>query len=552
MAKTYRGIDISSIQGNVDMNKVKNSGIEVVILRCHQLYGVDTTFEQNYKNAKAAGLKVGVYKYSYATSVADAEAEAANVLATLKGKTLDYPVFYDLESDTQAGYAKSKMANIANAFLNKIKAAGFIPAIYCNVNWYQNILDRSLINNVDYWLAAYPAASVDDGSVQTRLKPNAGIGWQYSSHGKVPGIDGNVDMDEFYKAYDSKESTEKVEEPVDTTAQAVESAISWMEKMAADNSHGYDQIYRWGERGDYDCSSAVITAYQQAGIPVKANGATYTGNMYSVFTKCGFRDVTAACNLSTGAGMIRGDVLLNHVHHTAMFCGNGMEVEASINEFGGATGGKPGDQTGLEFLKKAYRNYPWNCVLRLGNGAAAVSPFKATGTATANVDDLYVRSTPNYGTVVGQLKKGNRVEIDGQKSGEWTHVNVSGIGQGWCYTPYLTEDKAQSTTKTDTTTKKETTTTTTDTKKQDKSKRKFVGKVIADILNVRTWAGTEFPCIKSVPQLRYSNLVDVMDYTQKDTQGKKWYYVQIENGVKKNGNKNYVYGFVHSKYIEKQ
>lgn len=144
----------------------------------------------------------------------------------------------------------------------------------------------------------------------------------------------------------------------------VEKAITWMESTATNNRHGYDQQYRWGERGDYDCSSAVITAWQLAGIPVRTKGATYTGNMQPVFMACGFRNVTGQVNLHTGAGLVRGDVLLNRVHHVAMYCGNGMEVEASINEKGKAIGGIPGDQTGREFLIRTYRNYPWQVVLR--------------------------------------------------------------------------------------------------------------------------------------------------------------------------------------------
>lgn len=153
----------------------------------------------------------------------------------------------------------------------------------------------------------------------------------------------------------------------------IESAVCWMEKMAKDSSHGYDQTYRWGEKGDYDCSAAVITAYEQAGVPVKSKGATYTGNMLGVFKACGFSDVTSKINLATGAGLERGDVLLNTVHHTALFCGNGKEVEASINEKGTATGGKPGDQTGKEFLIRSYRNYPWTHVLRYTGGVASSS-----------------------------------------------------------------------------------------------------------------------------------------------------------------------------------
>ena len=154
----------------------------------------------------------------------------------------------------------------------------------------------------------------------------------------------------------------------------IELAVKRMEDWAADDTHGYDQQYRWGARGDFDCSSAVISAWELAGVPVKTGGASYTGNMRGVFLRCGFKDVTGQVNLTTGPGLERGDVLLNHQHHTAMYCGAGQEVEASINEKGGATGGMPGDQTGREFLVRPYRNYPWDCVLRYAGGEAGSRP----------------------------------------------------------------------------------------------------------------------------------------------------------------------------------
>lgn len=141
-----------------------------------------------------------------------------------------------------------------------------------------------------------------------------------------------------------------------------EIAVGQMESWAVAPSHGYDQSSRWGP--DYDCSSAVISAWELAGVPVRTSGASYTGNMRGVFLRCGFTDVTGNVDLITGAGLRRGDVLLNVRHHTAMYCGNGMEVEASINELGTTTGGQTGDQNGLEFLIRPYRNYPWDCVLR--------------------------------------------------------------------------------------------------------------------------------------------------------------------------------------------
>jgi hypothetical protein len=142
----------------------------------------------------------------------------------------------------------------------------------------------------------------------------------------------------------------------------VETAVNWAIALANDNKHGYDQANRWGP--DYDCSSSIITAYEMAGVPVKAKGATYTGNMYPIFKACGFKDITSEITLSTGRGLIRGDVLLNVVHHTAMYIGGGKIFQASINELGHARGGQPGDQTGREIYIRQYYNYPWNYVLR--------------------------------------------------------------------------------------------------------------------------------------------------------------------------------------------
>lgn len=152
-----------------------------------------------------------------------------------------------------------------------------------------------------------------------------------------------------------------------------EQATQWMINIANDSRHGYDQQYRWGERGDYDCSSLTIMSDELAGIPVKTNGATYTGNMYSAYRKCGYKDVTNAVNRRTGEGLKRGDVLLNVVHHVARYIGNGQLVQASINEFGKATGGQAGDQKQLKGLKGeinicSYYNYPWDYVLRYEEG----------------------------------------------------------------------------------------------------------------------------------------------------------------------------------------
>lgn len=153
----------------------------------------------------------------------------------------------------------------------------------------------------------------------------------------------------------------------------IEKAVSFAENVANDNTHGYDQHDRLGRYGDYDCSGLVIMACENAGIHVKANGATYTGNMYSAFKKSGFTDVTKDVNTATGADMMRGDILLTPNKHVAFYCGAGKMVDARINEKGTTKGGKKGDQTGHEIEIHAYKNHPFKYVLRFKKDTPVVN-----------------------------------------------------------------------------------------------------------------------------------------------------------------------------------
>lgn len=139
----------------------------------------------------------------------------------------------------------------------------------------------------------------------------------------------------------------------------IDSAIAWAVSIASDDSHGYDQDDRWSP--DYDCSSLLIEAYEQAGCPVKTNGATYTGNMESVFVETGFKSM----DYTDGMELLAGDVLLRS-GHTAMYIGNGYIVSAHINELGEVTGGETGDQTGHEIDVSSFSSSgEWTTVLRL-------------------------------------------------------------------------------------------------------------------------------------------------------------------------------------------
>ena len=141
--------------------------------------------------------------------------------------------------------------------------------------------------------------------------------------------------------------------------QAIIEAVAWAVAIANDDSHGYDQTSRWGP--DYDCSSLLIQAYENAGIPVKTNGAVSTANMRGAFMKTGFMQLT----WKSGMELVAGDVLWRE-GHCAMFIGDGNIVSAHINELGATTGGATGDQTGNEINVSSYdASGTWDYVMRL-------------------------------------------------------------------------------------------------------------------------------------------------------------------------------------------
>lgn len=183
--------------------------------------------------------------------------------------------------------------------------------------------------------------------------------------------DSHLEVDGLYGSASKK----ALETEYNATEQVVRDAITWAIGIVEDPKHGYDQTNRWSP--DYDCSSFVIMAYENAGIKVKSAGATYTKNMESGFTKCGFQNVASTVDLKTGKGLVRGDVLLKAGYHTALYIGNDKIAHASLNEHGQITGGKTGDQAN-EIRIQQYFFDNWDTVLRYEKAKETTSATKPT------------------------------------------------------------------------------------------------------------------------------------------------------------------------------
>ena len=201
-----KGIDISKYQTDVDYKKVKADGVEFAILRIgYTGYGTgkrqakDTLFETHYKGCRDAGINIGGYFFGRGVSAEEGKKEAEYVLSLIKGKTFEYPIFYDTE-DTyyQAKATKAQNTAACKAFCDAIKAAGYKTGIYASKSWFTDKLNDNELQAYDHWVAQYYNKITYNGSYTM---------WQYTSSGKVNGIKGNVDMNWCYKNYIEKTTT---------------------------------------------------------------------------------------------------------------------------------------------------------------------------------------------------------------------------------------------------------------------------------------------------------------------------------------------------------
>ena len=208
----YRGIDVSQWQGYIDYEKVREAGIEVVYIKSSQ--GVDFKdpyFETNYENAKRNGLKIGFYHFLTATNTSDAQEEARFFSSIIAGKEVDCKLAMDFEVFN--GISRQEINRVSRAFLEKVEElTGKDMVIYSDLSNAQDTFDRNLADRYPLWLAFY-------GDYEQLRNVNTSwdnwIGVQYTDQGRINGISGFVDRDNYTKEIflDDKSPLPSIENP---------------------------------------------------------------------------------------------------------------------------------------------------------------------------------------------------------------------------------------------------------------------------------------------------------------------------------------------------
>ena len=194
-----QGADLSKFNRNVNMKLAKQNGMDFVILKAGSGYsGEDPKFQQNYNNAKAAGLNVGAYWYSYAVNVEEAKEEAVRFMKILGKKQFEYPVYLDFEDPSQRKIPKKTKTDMAIAFMSILEKNGFYTGLYSSASWINNQFERERLKEYDVWIAHWHVTNPNC------FTPDYGM-WQFTNKSKIKGVsdtgEGGVDMNYSYKNY---------------------------------------------------------------------------------------------------------------------------------------------------------------------------------------------------------------------------------------------------------------------------------------------------------------------------------------------------------------
>ena len=199
------GLDVSNWDGNdLDFNRIKAAGYDYVILRAGTTNGKDGCFETNYTKARAAGLDIGAYYYTYATTVADAVADAQVYLSYIAGKKFEYPIYMDYEHETQEALNSNLSEDICLAFMAQLKAAGYLTGLYTGKYFATNLPMETICADYELWIAQYPKTGTDctnDWTINGYTYADQYGMYQYASRVFIDGTYGPYDGNVCYKDY---------------------------------------------------------------------------------------------------------------------------------------------------------------------------------------------------------------------------------------------------------------------------------------------------------------------------------------------------------------
>ncbi len=195
------GVDVAKWQGVIDWAKVKAAGKTFAVLKVTKKdNSIEDSFERNYTGTKAVEMPIAVYRYVYAKSVGQAHAEAKGILDALKEKHIEGEIWLDMEDSSIRNIGKSALTLIIDTEADILQKAGYRVGVYCNTDWYYNVLDGAgLAQKYKFWIAKY-GKNTGNGSWRNRADDPKAIAyaWQYTSKGRVPGINTDVDLDLIY------------------------------------------------------------------------------------------------------------------------------------------------------------------------------------------------------------------------------------------------------------------------------------------------------------------------------------------------------------------
>lgn len=570
-----KGIDVSRWNGSIDWKTVANYGMGFAVLRITEKGNiVDSTFEPNYKGCIENKIPVGVYKYSYATTIAQIEDEANVVIKTLNKRKLDYPVFLDIEDKCQENLSDSLMIKMIEAFRAIIVKAGYKFGIYCGYSWYQNQLPKGA-KKYDCWVARYP--NNDTGELQERLRVPAStgvIGWQYSSKATIPGIPTKTDRSVFYKDY-SKSSTTSTDSPKPTTTQGsdtmnkdkainaliatAQAEIGYMEKKSnaqldektANVGDGnYTKYWRdlkpsWN--GSAWCAVWVSWCmYKTFGLETAKKLLKHENDFPYVYCP------TLGARFTKYANPQRGDIVIFYRNGT--FAHTGIVTKVEGDKFytieGNTSNGSTIIANGGEVCSKHYNNSnlpgtkfcrpDYSIVKSIMNSSSTSKPSQTTynkwvGAATKNGTDVFTNSTGTSKlSTYPKLNKGNLVDVIGV-SGTRYQVKIADKFVGYVEKSNIKDPNAVVT--------KPSASTSKPAKKGYNKSEKWKGVITAKSgLKVRKSPGTSNADLEcSFSPLKYNTPVSVCDSTT-GSDGNKWYYICYKGK----------YGFSSAKYIKKK